>query len=71
MGLNPIIRIHEEADYIYLKRYQFSLAELLERYPDVTPDKVIAQALCIKEENIEAEYELVVAKLRSLMGIDT
>jgi hypothetical protein len=69
VGLNPIVRIHEEADYVFLKRYDFSLSRLVERYPDVTPDKVIAQALCIKEEHVEEEYERIVEKLRGLMGV--
>lgn len=69
LGVNPVIRIHEEPDYIFLRRYKFSFAKLLERYPEETPDKVIAAALCIREEHVESEYLRVVAKLRGLMGV--
>lgn len=62
-------RIKDDPDYIGLKRFNYSLAELLERYPDGCPNKVIAHALMISEEEVEALYNEAIKKLRDLMGV--
>lgn len=60
-----------EEDFIAIRRYNYSLKNLLEKYPDGAPNKVIAQALAINEEDVENLYNLTVAKLRRLMGVET
>jgi len=61
-------RILNEPDYINLKRFDYSLAKLMERYPDGAPDKVIASALMMTEVDVDELYEDVVQKLRALIG---
>lgn len=63
------VRILQEPDFVAISRYDYSLKKLLERYPDESPDKVIALALMLEEEQVEIEYQLVVAKMRALMGV--
>lgn len=61
-------KIQTDEGFVYLKRYKYSLKRLLDRYPEGCPDKVIAAALMITEEDVEAEYERIVVKLRELIG---
>lgn len=60
--------IREDPDYVFLKRFDYSLARTLERYPEGCPDRVIAHALMIAEDEIEEIYEQAVARLKILMG---
>lgn len=62
-------RIAHDEDFIYSKRFSYSLALLLERYPDGVPDRVLAAALMITEDDIEAHYQRIVRTLRTAMGI--
>jgi hypothetical protein len=57
-------KIEHEGDFIALKRFDFSLKKLLERYPDGAPAHVIAQALMISEEDLEVMYQNILLKLR-------
>lgn len=62
--------ILNKPDFINSKRYQNSLAVLMERYPDGTcPDHVIANALMIDEEQVDILYQEAVVSLRELMGV--
>lgn len=61
-------RIRTDEDFIALKRYEFSLKNLRAKYKDdPIPNKLIASALLISEEELEAEYERIVKKLQLLM----
>lgn len=62
-------RIENDADYVYLRRFEFSLVKLLQRYPEGVPDHLIAQGLLRTEEEIGELYEATVAKLRKFMGV--
>lgn len=62
-------RVAEDPDFIALKRFDFSMKKLLERYPEGCPDKVIAQALCIAEVEVEELYQKAVIQLRMIMGV--
>lgn len=62
-------RINEDPDFVNLKRFNYSLAQLLERYPEGCPDRVIAAALMIPETEVEEIYDTVVTKLRMIMGV--
>lgn len=62
--------IETDSDYVYLKRFDFSLNKLLERYPEGVPVRIIAQALFMTEEEVEATYESIVVKLRRFMGVE-
>lgn len=61
--------IAEDAEFIYSKRFNYSLTELLKRYPDGCPDRIIAAVLMITEEDVEDMYQRIVEKLRAKMGV--
>jgi hypothetical protein len=63
-------RLLSEPDFIDLKRFDYSIAEALARYPDGLPDRLIAQGLGISEDEVAAIYLKVVRDLRSLMMVD-
>lgn len=58
-------RINEDPDFICVKRYGYSLKELLEKFPEGTPDKLIARALLIPEEQFGEVWEDLLNRLRS------
>lgn len=55
--------------FVYAKRYNYDIEEMLLRYPESCPDHVIAAALMITEDDVEEVYERIVLKLRELMGV--
>lgn len=63
-------KILTEPDFVNLKRFNYSIDTALEKHPDGLPDKMIAQALMISEEEVQECYASVIEKLRSLMGVD-
>lgn len=63
-------RLETEEDFINLKRFGFSIREVMKRYPDGVPDRIIAQALGISEEEVEARYGEIVAQLRETMKVE-
>lgn len=62
--------IAEDPDYVYLKRHGYSLAKVLERYPEGAPNHVIASALMLTEDDVEFHYQRIVHKLRNIMGVE-
>lgn len=62
-------RLETEPDFIYNKRFEFSLDKCLDRYPDGAPIKVIAQSLLMTEEDVEEVTERVIVKLRNIMKV--
>lgn len=63
-------RIESDPDFIYSRRFGFSLDKCLDRYPDGAPTKVIAQALLMTEEEVEESVERVVGLLRDFMKVE-
>jgi len=63
-------KIANEENFIAIKRFNYSLERMLERYPDGVPDRIIAQALLIKEEDVEELYQKIILKLRKGMKIE-
>lgn len=63
-------KIEADPDYVHLKRFEYSLEKVLERYPDGCPDKVIAAGLLISEPEVEELYQQAVAKMRMIMGVE-
>jgi hypothetical protein len=61
-------KLQNEQDFIALKRYDYDINKLEERYEEC-PDHIIAQALLLTEDEIKQETEKVVLKLRNLMDI--
>jgi hypothetical protein len=50
--------------YVAINRFDCSLPDLLERYPDCVPDHVINQALMLSEEEASNLYTSIVSKIR-------
>jgi len=59
----------DSPDFVSLKRFDYSIKKALERYPDGLPSHLIAQALGIKEEEIEELYQQAVLKLREILKV--
>jgi hypothetical protein len=55
---------------VAIKRANYSLEALLERYPKGVPPEVIAAALCLTEEEVEEIYQDIVARFREIMDPD-
>lgn len=62
--------IRKDKDFIYSKRFDFSIDKLLERYPDGAPSKVIAQVLLITEEEVESLTQGAIESLRKKMKVE-
>ncbi len=62
-------RLHHDPNFIALKRFSYSMAKLLERYPDGVPEKFIASALEISEDEVEEIYQDIVCRLRESLQI--
>jgi len=63
-------RITDDLDFVHLKRFDYSLNKLVERYPEGCPTRLISQALMITEDDVDELYQTVVAKLRTAMGVE-
>jgi len=64
-------RIEHDDDFVFVKRFDYSLTKLLERYPDGAPNRVIAQALLTTEEDVEAQYDRITRKTRRKMKVES
>ncbi len=62
--------IHEDENFVYLKRFEYSLPAVLERYPDGAPTRLIAQGLMLTEDDVTALETLATEHLRTLMGVE-
>lgn len=62
--------IDTDPDFVNLKRFDYSLEKVLEKFPDGAPTRIIAQALMITEDEVEDEYERIIAKLRTAMKVE-
>ena len=60
-------RVEAEPDFILLKRFQYSMAALLKKYPDGCPDPIIAQALGISVEEVEVMFQAAALKIRAIL----
>lgn len=65
------IKLQRDPDWIYIKRYNNSLEELLRRYDgEVVPDRVIAAALNCSEAEVERLYQSCITKLQKHFKIN-
>ena len=62
-------RIETEPDFVNLKRFDFSLEKVLEKYPEGAPPRLVAQALLMTEEEVEELFQETVVKLREVMKV--
>ena len=63
-------RLSTDEDWIPLRRFNYSMKCLLDRYPEGVPDRIIAQVLLVDEEQVEVLYQEVVARLRTDMKVE-
>jgi hypothetical protein len=61
--------LQEDPNYIILKRYNFSIERLLERYPDGVPDHIIAEALDLTADELNQQYAEIISCLRDKMRV--
>ena len=61
--------LEQNSDFIAIKRYNNSLSALEKRYPDNIPSHIVALALEMTEEQVEARYLEIISCIRTQMGI--
>ena len=57
-------RIEQDPDFVNLKKFDYSLKRMLEKYPNGAPDRVISQALQIPEAEIDQRFQSILDKLK-------
>lgn len=62
-------KVLKEPDFIAIKRVDYSLEQLMEKYPEGCPDHIIAKALMIPEHEVEEMYSKATQKLKMIMGV--
>lgn len=63
-------RIVSDPDFIFLKRFDFSLKNLVEKHPGGVSDRVIAAALMVTEDDVQDIYESIIIKLRDILKVN-
>lgn len=63
--------IREDSDFVFLKRYDYSLSKVMDRFPEGAPDRTIAQALMITPDDVERIYSEILERLRVAMADPT
>lgn len=62
-------RVLEDDDFVALKRFEYSMKNLMARYPDGVPnDRIIAQAMMLTEDELTEVYDSIVEKLKKGFG---
>ena len=62
-------KLRNDPGFISMKRFDFSIDKLEQRYPDGPPDHIIAQALGLEPEELKDLYRSIVQKLKTSMGV--
>ena len=68
-GTEARLKIVHDPSFVYLKRFDFNLDKLMDRYPEGVPNRIIADALMITEDDVEEIYVRIVEKLREIMKV--
>jgi hypothetical protein len=56
--------LHSDPNFIGIRRFEYSLEHLLQRFPEGAPDATIAKALLISVEDVDRLYQQIVEKLK-------
>jgi DNA-binding NarL/FixJ family response regulator len=64
------VRINSEKNYVHIKRFNYDIENVLDRYPEGAPNKVIAAGLQMTEEEVEETWQRIVLKLREAMKVE-
>lgn len=62
--------LENDPNFIAIKRYNYSIDSLLERYPDGAPDHVIANALMIDKNEVQDIYVNIVSKIKAAIELE-
>lgn len=62
--------LETDPNFIYSKRFDYSLEKLLERYPEGAPLRVIAQVMMMTEDDLEEMEQQIIEKVRQNLGIE-
>jgi hypothetical protein len=63
-------KLIDDPDFVFLRRFDYSMKKVLERYPDGLPEKLISQALMLSEEEVEALYQETLSFFRKEMKVE-
>jgi DNA-binding NarL/FixJ family response regulator len=63
--------IESDPDFVYAKRFNYSIEEVLKRHPDGCQNRMIASILMVTEDDVDEWYRRIVEKLRDAMGVDS
>ena len=69
MGTDINDKLNNDPDFFDSKRFDYSIRNALERYPDGVPNKLIAQGLCVSEAKLEELYQSAIVKLRKILKV--
>jgi hypothetical protein len=61
-------KLRTDPNFVAIKHYNYDIKEIEARYEEC-PEHIAARALFITEEELAIETQLVILKLRNLMGI--
>lgn len=62
-----IARLHTDPNFICIRRFDYSMENLLRRFPEGAPDATIAKALLVSVDDVERLYSEIITKLRSAL----
>ena len=63
-------RIRYNPDFVNIKRFDYDLKKLLERFSDSgVPDHIIENALGLTQEEADALYKSIVEKLQKALNV--
>jgi hypothetical protein len=62
-------KVKFDPDFIAIKRFDYSLTKLLERFPEGVPDHVIENAMGLTTEESELLYGDIVVKLQKVLHV--
>jgi hypothetical protein len=60
--------LETDPEYIVMKRFDYSITTLEQRYPDGCPDHVVGQALGISEDEVQQRFESILTRIRNKIG---
>lgn len=62
-------RLIDDRDFVYSKKFKYSLKNILRKYPDGVPLKIISQVLLMSEDELSDLEETIVLKIRQKLNV--
>lgn len=62
------MKVRSDPDFVLLRHCDYSLTKVISRYPDGVPQKVIAKALGMTEEEVALILQQALGKLKGQMA---